>query len=177
VTSLTRRGDIVVVTGNANALNAVTSVLARNEVMAEQLRVDQANLEDAFVALTGRGLHSASSWASVQGRALPATHDPKETVMSVPAATLGAGTPRSAFAKLTLTEAKLFLRERVGVIWGVGFPLVLLIIFGSIPAFRQPSEATVKTHLLHIYAKLGVSDRAAAVAEAFDRGLLTPGSR
>jgi DNA-binding NarL/FixJ family response regulator len=35
------------------------------------------------------------------------------------------------------------------------------------------SEATVKTHLLHIYAKLGVSDRAAAVAEAFKRGLLT----
>jgi DNA-binding NarL/FixJ family response regulator len=38
------------------------------------------------------------------------------------------------------------------------------------------SEATVKTHLLSIYAKLGVSDRAAAVAEAFHRGLLVPGS-
>jgi len=38
------------------------------------------------------------------------------------------------------------------------------------------SEATVKTHLLHSYAKLGVSDRAAAVAEAFRRGLLTPES-
>ena len=36
------------------------------------------------------------------------------------------------------------------------------------------SEATVKTHLLHIYAKLGVADRAAAVAEGFNRGLLTP---
>jgi DNA-binding NarL/FixJ family response regulator len=35
------------------------------------------------------------------------------------------------------------------------------------------SEATVKTHLLHIYAKLGVNDRAAAVAEAFERGVLT----
>ena len=35
----------------------------------------------------------------------------------------------------------------------------------------------MKTHLLHIYAKLGVNDRAAAVAEAFERGLLTPGTR
>ena len=35
------------------------------------------------------------------------------------------------------------------------------------------SEATVKTHLLHIYSKLGVADRAAAVAEAFNRRLLT----
>jgi len=39
------------------------------------------------------------------------------------------------------------------------------------------SEATVKTHLLHIYAKLDVNDRAAAVAAAYDRGLLTPGDR
>ncbi len=34
------------------------------------------------------------------------------------------------------------------------------------------SEATVKTHLLNIYGKLGVPDRASAVAEAFKRGLL-----
>jgi DNA-binding NarL/FixJ family response regulator len=39
------------------------------------------------------------------------------------------------------------------------------------------SEATVKTHLLHVYEKLGVNDRAAAVAAAYDRGLLTPGER
>lgn len=37
------------------------------------------------------------------------------------------------------------------------------------------SEATVKTHLLHIYTKLGVNDRAAAVGAAFEKGLLTPG--
>lgn len=34
------------------------------------------------------------------------------------------------------------------------------------------SEATVKTHLLRIYPKLGVRDRAAAVRVAFERGLL-----
>jgi DNA-binding NarL/FixJ family response regulator len=37
------------------------------------------------------------------------------------------------------------------------------------------SEATVKTHLIHIFSKLGVNDRAAAVATAFEQGLLKPG--
>jgi DNA-binding NarL/FixJ family response regulator len=36
------------------------------------------------------------------------------------------------------------------------------------------SEATVKTHLLHIYAKLAVRDRASAVAAGYQRGLLLP---
>ena len=53
VTNVIYRGDVVVVTGNSNALNAVTSALARNQILARQLRVDQANLEDAFLALTG----------------------------------------------------------------------------------------------------------------------------
>ncbi|RRS00509.1 response regulator [Glycomyces terrestris] len=39
------------------------------------------------------------------------------------------------------------------------------------------SEATVKTHLMHVYAKLEVNDRAAAVAVAYERGLLQPKGR
>jgi DNA-binding NarL/FixJ family response regulator len=35
------------------------------------------------------------------------------------------------------------------------------------------SEATIKTHLLHIYDKLGVRDRAGAVGEAYKRRMLT----
>ena len=58
VTGVSRRGDLVVVTGNDNALNAVTSMLARQQIVAHQLRVDQASLEDAFIALTGK--HSSS---------------------------------------------------------------------------------------------------------------------
>ena len=34
------------------------------------------------------------------------------------------------------------------------------------------SEATVKTHLLHIFAKLGVEDRTAAVTVALERGII-----
>ncbi|GII56286.1 DNA-binding response regulator [Planotetraspora thailandica] len=39
------------------------------------------------------------------------------------------------------------------------------------------TEATIKSHMLNIYTKLGVSDRAAAVTEAFNRGLLIPKQR
>jgi hypothetical protein len=44
----------------------------------------------------------------------------------------------------------------------------------SVPCAGPAATTRAKTHLLNIYAKLGVSDRAAAVAEAFNRGLLTP---
>lgn len=35
------------------------------------------------------------------------------------------------------------------------------------------STATVKTHLIHIYGKLGVSDRTAAVTTALEKGIIT----
>lgn len=34
------------------------------------------------------------------------------------------------------------------------------------------SEATVKSHLIHIYEKLGVADRTAAVTQALERGII-----
>lgn len=178
--------------------------------------------------------------------------------------------PGRAWRMLTLTELKLLLRTPAALFWGVGFPLVGLIVLGLIPGTGQPvkvfggasvlqtylpiiitfmlvmtgvqflpatlvgyrergilrrmfttpvtprallpaqrvqaiqdaaagrwasglyfgvlaawvivcgvlavrlfiSKATVKTHLLHIYAKLNVNDRAAAVATGFGRGLL-----
>jgi DNA-binding NarL/FixJ family response regulator len=37
------------------------------------------------------------------------------------------------------------------------------------------SEATVKTHLSHVFTKLGVADRAAAVAKGYEQGILGRG--
>jgi two-component system nitrate/nitrite response regulator NarL len=53
--------------------------------------------------------------------------------------------------------------------------LALIAAGKSAPAIGEQlylSTATVKTHLGHLYEKLGVGDRAAAVAEAMRRGLL-----
>jgi ABC-2 type transport system ATP-binding protein len=54
VMSVERAGSQLVVTGTGNLLLAVTAELARNQVIAGDLRVEQTSLDDAFVALTGR---------------------------------------------------------------------------------------------------------------------------
>ena len=56
VSAVTRMGPQLVVTGSGNVLHAVTSVLARQQIVAHDLRVEQASLDDAFVELTGRSL-------------------------------------------------------------------------------------------------------------------------
>jgi ABC-2 type transport system ATP-binding protein len=53
VSSVLSDGEQLLVTGNNEALQAVIAVLARQGVIAQHLRVEQATLDDAFVALTG----------------------------------------------------------------------------------------------------------------------------
>jgi ABC-2 type transport system ATP-binding protein len=52
VRSVERRGDRITVTGTGDLLGTVIAELARDHIVAEELRVDQASLEDAFVSLT-----------------------------------------------------------------------------------------------------------------------------
>jgi len=56
VMTVERAGNQLVVTGRGELLLAVTTVLAHHRVIASDLRVEQASLDDAFVALTGRPL-------------------------------------------------------------------------------------------------------------------------
>ena len=54
VTGVERAGPVVVVAGTGNLIHAVTSVLAQHQIVANDLRVEQANLDDAYLALTAR---------------------------------------------------------------------------------------------------------------------------
>jgi hypothetical protein len=47
----------------------------------------------------------------------------------------------SPLKQLVRTEAKLFLREWIGPISGLGLPLILLVVFGSIGALHKPSAS------------------------------------
>jgi ABC-2 type transport system ATP-binding protein len=57
VRRITRKGATVVVAGRGNLVQAVTSVLARNQIVANDLRIQQADLDDAFIALTSSLKH------------------------------------------------------------------------------------------------------------------------
>ena len=56
VTSVRQAGPHLEIAGTGDLLQAVTSVLARHRIVAADLRIEQASLDDAFVALTGRKL-------------------------------------------------------------------------------------------------------------------------
>ncbi|MET8230951.1 ABC transporter ATP-binding protein [Micromonospora sp. NPDC005298] len=53
VSAVQHTGGQVVVTGTGDLLHAVTSVLARHQIVAADLRLEQSTLDDAFVELTG----------------------------------------------------------------------------------------------------------------------------
>jgi ABC-2 type transport system permease protein len=61
--------------------------------------------------------------------------------MNSHASLLPAGTPRSAFGKLLTAEARYQWRAPVGLVFGIGVPLMLVIIFGLIPAANTPDES------------------------------------
>jgi ABC-2 type transport system permease protein len=71
---------------------------------------------------------------------------------------------RSGLGRLTVTELKLFIRERVGPIWGVGLPLLLLIIFGSIHSFKKPQKVFGGATTLEIYVPVLIAFSIAILA-------------
>ena len=63
----------------------------------------------------------------------------------------------SALARLTATETKLFFREPMIVFFALGFPPILLVILGSIPAFREPDANLGGLRVIDIYAPIVIA--------------------
>jgi ABC-2 type transport system permease protein len=60
----------------------------------------------------------------------------------------------SRLAKLTVTEAKLFLRDPIGWFFALVFPPLLLVILGSIPAFREPDAEIGGLRVIDLYVPI-----------------------
>jgi ABC-2 type transport system ATP-binding protein len=58
VTEVEQRGKQVIVQGNGALLAHVATALAEHNIAPTDLRVEQANLEDVFLALTGRSIRN-----------------------------------------------------------------------------------------------------------------------
>jgi ABC-2 type transport system permease protein len=69
--------------------------------------------------------------------------------LSMPAASR-----RTAFGKIVRNEARLAWRRPVGLIAAVGIPVLLMIIFGNIAAFKQPSPLVGGFTLFDVYVPI-----------------------
>jgi ABC-2 type transport system permease protein len=94
---------------------------------------------------------------------------------------LPTGSPEPAMLRLAASELTLFIRERIGPVWGLGLPVVLLIIFGAVPGFHHDRESLGGQNLLDIYlpvlvvlalALLGLNALPSILASYRERGIL-----
>jgi ABC-2 type transport system permease protein len=77
--------------------------------------------------------------------------------MSVSTAAPAAAARGSAVGRLSISELKLLARERARLSVGLGIPLALVIIFGSIPFYRHPRQVFGGLTLLEVYVPILVA--------------------
>jgi ABC-2 type transport system permease protein len=71
---------------------------------------------------------------------------------------------RNALWRMSVIELKLLSRERMRLVFGVGLPIVLLIIFGAIPAFKKPSSTYGGLTTVDVYVPILIAFSAALLA-------------
>lgn len=62
-----------------------------------------------------------------------------------------------ALRKLTLVEVKLFLRDPMAAFFALAFPPLLVVILGSVPAFREPSKDLGGLRVIDLYVPIVIA--------------------
>jgi ABC-2 type transport system permease protein len=62
-----------------------------------------------------------------------------------------------ALSKMTWNEIRLFLREPAAVFFAVLLPTILVVILGSIPAFRIPSKDLGGLRVVDLYVPISIA--------------------
>jgi ABC-2 type transport system permease protein len=75
-----------------------------------------------------------------------------------------AGQRRSAFAAILSTELRLLLREPVALLWGLCFPVVILVAIGVVPSDRRPSAHLAGASLVSVYVPILIAFGLAMIA-------------
>jgi ABC-2 type transport system ATP-binding protein len=145
VRELEHRGGRLAVAGSGELVNAVILTLASSGVTAQDVRLETPTLEDAFLALTGHEIHEPDG--AEPSRARAGRERPRRPITTrTPAFASshrprGHAAPRSAFGELLRSEWRLTKRTPLGLVWGLGLPVLLLVIFGSLPKLNESSPA------------------------------------
>jgi ABC-2 type transport system ATP-binding protein len=152
---LEHRGARLVTTGSGDLVNAVILTLANQGVAAHDVRLDSGSLEDAFLVLTGHGTVSQDDAGPPRAsRDRTSAGRRAASRLSAFAAALRSGrhfVPGAAFRELVRTEWRLARRTPLGLVWGLGVPVLLLVIFGSLPSFDTSSPALGGLTLFEAY--------------------------
>ncbi len=80
--------------------------------------------------------------------------------------------PLGAFGKMVLNEARLAFRQPAGMIAGAGVAVLLVVIFGEIPAFRAPSASLGGFSAFDVYIPILMSFSIAIIAFTYLPGPL-----
>lgn len=154
VMAVAHQGAHVLVSGSGRLVNAVILALDRVGVSADDVELQAATLEDAFIELTGSRLHEDDEPEMTRGAGNRISTE--RTVVNQPVLPTRLP-PRDAFRQLLRTETLLTFRQPTGLILGLVLPVLLLVIFGSIPAFGKPMRELGGLTLFDVYLPILVS--------------------
>lgn len=169
----------------ADGVEAVAVVRAtRPDVLLLDLRMPGGDGLDAIAALRGDPVRVLVLSTFATGRDVAAALEAGATgyvLKDTPAAQLvaalrAAAAGESVLSPAVATQVVSRLRGETDGLTDRELDVLRLVAQGTpnraIAASLFVSEATVKTHLGHVFGKLGATDRAAAVATAYERGIL-----